>query len=61
MITGGDDGKWVASVFAKNALNDTYVAQIGTAIFDQSNINAQLTRDFQRYMGVEFTYRFGAY
>ena len=56
-----DDGKWVASVFAKNALNDTYVAQIGTAIFDESNINAQLTRDFQRYMGVEFTYRFGAY
>jgi len=56
-----DDGQWVASVFAKNALDDNYVAQIGTAIFDQSNINAQLTRDFQRYMGVEFTYRFGAY
>ena len=56
-----DDGEWVASLFAKNALDDTYVAQIGTAIFDQANIQAQLTRDYERYIGAQFTYRFGSF
>jgi len=56
-----DDGKWVASIFAKNALNDHFASQIGTAFIDQANTNMFLTRDYQRYIGAEFTYRFGAY
>lgn len=56
-----DDGKWVLSVFAKNALDDEYVSQLATAAFDASNVTMYLTRDYQRYIGAEFTYRFGSY
>lgn len=56
-----DDGKWVASMFIKNALDDHYAAQLATGPFDAANVTAYLTRDYRRYMGVEFTYRFGAY
>ena len=56
-----DDGQWTATVFAKNALNNHFISQLSSGFLDPANISMYLTRDYQRYMGVEFTYRFGAF
>ncbi|WP_339724413.1 TonB-dependent receptor [uncultured Paraglaciecola sp.] len=56
-----DDGQWTAALFAKNALDDNFVSQLSPGFLDPSNTSMYLTRDYQRYMGVEFTYRFGAF
>lgn len=56
-----DDGQWTAALFAKNALDDNFVSQLNPGFLDPANTSMYLTRDYQRYIGLEFTYRFGAF
>lgn len=55
-----DDGRWTAQFWVKNLFDEAYedrrVANTLTGGVDHF-----LARDFQRYMGVDFEYRFGSY
>jgi iron complex outermembrane receptor protein len=54
-----DDGRWSAHYFVKNALDDFYADYPFYTTLNGGNAH-YLTRDAWRYMGVEFTYNFGA-
>lgn len=54
-----DDGRWNGHLFVKNALDDFYV-DLKTVSPNSQRVNHYLTRDAERYMGLEVEYRFGA-
>ena len=53
-----DDGRWSAHYFVKNVLDDFYV-DLKTQSPNNVRINHYLSRDAERYMGAEVTFRFG--
>lgn len=53
------DGQWDVSLFAKNLFDDHY-SNIRYQTGDGDNgVSQYLTRDFRRYIGASFNYRFG--
>ncbi len=53
------DGRWDLALFAKNALDDDYTNVLLESVFDAVDGTSQfLNRDYQRYVGGTFTYRF---
>lgn len=57
-----DEGRWSAIVYVKNLFDKQYVDQLVQVPFDDnSTILQSLPRGFERYVGGEFTYRFGGY
>ncbi len=55
-----DDGRWNGHFFVKNALDDFYV-DLKIQSPGALRLNHYLSRDAERYMGVEVEYRFGAF
>jgi len=55
-----DNGKWGAQLFAKNLLDNHYEDLRGY-FASTGGVTHFLARDWERYIGAEFTYRFGAY
>ena len=54
-----DSGRWSATVFAKNLFDKTYTNILFETIFDGVDGTSQfLFRDYQRYIGARFEYRF---
>lgn len=55
-----DDGRWTATLFVQNALDENYTNVLIENVFDSTDGTAQfLNRDFKRYIGGRFEYRFG--
>lgn len=55
-----DDGRWQATLFAKNLFNDHYADQLVQTPFDNdTTVMQSLPRDFERYFGGSISYRFG--
>ena len=53
------DGNWDLSVWAKNVLDDDYTNVLLESVFDGIDGTSHfLNRDFERYIGGTFTYRF---
>jgi iron complex outermembrane receptor protein len=53
------DSNWEASIFIKNVLDDDYTNVLFESVFDAGDGTSQfLNRDFERYIGGTFTYRF---
>lgn len=55
-----DDGRWSAQWFIKNALDDHYV-DLKSSFSLHGGVVHYLSRDAERYMGLEMEYRFGAF
>lgn len=53
-----DDGRWTTHLFVKNALDDHYV-DLKNSFSVTGGVVHYLSRDAERYMGVEVEYRFG--
>ncbi len=54
-----DDGRWNGHIFVKNVLDDFYV-DLKTVSPNSQRVNHYLSRDAERYIGVNFEYRLGA-
>ncbi|MCP4301109.1 MAG: TonB-dependent receptor, partial [Gammaproteobacteria bacterium] len=56
------DGRWSATVFAKNLSDEFYTNRLIETTLDATDgTSHRLTRDYQRYVGVKVEYRFGGY
>jgi iron complex outermembrane receptor protein len=57
-----DDGQWDLALFVKNALDDFYEIRRSQMVFDNnSSISHGLARDYTRYAGIKFTYKWGSF
>ncbi len=54
-----DDGRWSASIFARNLLDENYTNIVFETPLDAVDGTSQyLSRDFERYLGARFEYHF---